>query len=513
MNTLPLGTDETARLRARHFSDLLVFVRTFFKLRTGREFELSDPPGRESHYVTITKALERVIRGECRKLIINVPPRYGKTALLIEFVAWAMARYPDSNFLYVSYSHSLAKRQTQTIRDIITMPHYKAVFDVSLKEDSTAKDNFQTSEGGSVYAAGAQGTITGFGAGIKGCERFGGCIIIDDIHKPDEVTSDTIREGIIDWYYNTLQSRINHPSTPIVFIGQRLHEGDLAAVLLADSSWDRVIIPAIDVAGNVLHPQMHDLKTLQKMQEESPYHFASQYQQDPQPSGGGIFKEEWFTTYEIEPIIRRTFITVDTAETDKTYNDATVFSFWGLYNIEQFGVETDVYGLAWLDCQEIRIEPKDLQNAFIAFYRKCMQHYEKPRIVAVEKKSTGVTLASTLSTMQGLHVIDVARTKASGSKTARYLEIQSYVASKRVTLPEYGEHTKKCINQCKKLTANNTHKNDDIVDTMYDSIRLALIDQVIMRKVSSGQDYNETASFIMSGSKQLDKLRSASHRR
>jgi predicted phage terminase large subunit-like protein len=488
-------------------------MRTFFQVRTSRKFELSNPLGRESHYITIARALERVIKGECSRLIINVPPRYGKTEAVIHFIAWAMARYPDSNFLYVSYSHSLAKKQTQTIRDIITMPEYASVFDVHLKEDSTAKDNFATSTGGSVYAAGAQGTITGFGAGIKGCDRFGGCIVIDDIHKPDEVTSDTIRDGIIDWYYNTLQSRINNPATPIIFIGQRLHEHDLAAVLLESGDWEKVIIPAVDEAGNALHPQMHDLPMLKKMQEESPYHFAAQYMQDPQPAGGGIFKEDWFMKLDMEPHIKRTFITVDTAETDKNYNDATVFSFWGLYNIEQNGVETDIYGLHWLNCIELRIEPKDLHDAFMSFYRKCMQFYEKPRLAAIEKKSTGVTLSSTLSTMQGLQIIDVSRTKASGTKTSRYLEIQPIIATKRVTLPEYGEHTLKCIDHCRKITANNTHRHDDIADTLYDAVKLALIDEVIIKRVTTAQDYKETATFIMSGSKQLDRLRAAAHRK
>lgn len=502
---------EIAKLRAQHFHSLLIFVKTFFKLRTGREFELSQPIGRESHYLTVAKALERVIRGECHRLVINIPPRYGKTELLIHFVAWAMARYPDSNFLYVSYSHSLAKRQTQTIRDIITLPQYKASFDVALKDDTTAKDNFATDKGGSVYAAGAQGTITGFGAGIKGCNRFGGCIVIDDIHKPDEVTSDTIREGTIDWYYNTLQSRLNSPNTPIIFIGQRLHEHDLSAVLLETKEWEAVIIPAIDEAGNALHPQMHDLNTLKRMKEESPYHFASQYQQNPQPAGGGIFKSDWFVKLEMEPKIISTFITVDSAETNKDYNDATVFSFWGLYKIKQHEIETDIYGLHWIDCLEIRIEPRDLQNEFMNFYRACMSYKIKPKMAAIEKKSTGVTLSSALDDIQGLQIIDIQRTKASGNKVSRYLEIQPYIASKCVSLPANGYHTQMCIDHCKKITANNSHRHDDIADTLYDAVKLALIDEVIVRKTES-VDYNKISKIIMSKNNTIDRLKQAKYR-
>ena len=63
----------------------------------------------------------------------------------------------------------------------------------------------------------------------------------------------------------------------------------------------------------------------------------------------------------------QTFITADTAETNKSYNDATVFSFWGVYEIETMGRKTANIGLHWIDCAEMRIEPKDLRDAFLDF--------------------------------------------------------------------------------------------------------------------------------------------------
>lgn len=361
------------------------------------------------------------MRGETNRLIINVPPRYGKTELLIHFVAWALSQYPDSNFLYVSYSLGLAKKQSKTIRQIVAMNEYKDTFKVSLSGDTSAQGNFETAQGGSVYAAGADGEITGRGAGIKGGGRFGGCIVIDDIHKPSEVNSDTIRQSVNDWYFNTLQSRLNEPDkTPIIFIGQRLHEDDLAANLIKSGDWETVIIPALDQVGNPLHPSMHSLEKLQKMQETMPYVFSSQYQQDPLPSGGGIFKPDWFYQTEEEPDILTTFICADTAETDKSYNDATVFSFFGLYKIKHGDVETDLIGLHWLDCVELRIEPKDLEAEFLAFYSGCMRYRVKPRIACIEAKSTGVTLLSVLKNVRGLQVRNIERTRTSGNKTTRF---------------------------------------------------------------------------------------------
>jgi len=450
------------------------------------------------------------MRGETSRLIINVPPRYGKTELLIHFVAWALGQYPDSNFLYVSYSLGLAKKQTKTIRSILMLNEYRDIFEFSLSEDSSAQGNFETSKGGSVYAAGADGEITGRGAGIKGTDRFGGCIVIDDIHKPSEVNSDTIRQSVNDWYFNTLQSRLNDPEkTPIIFIGQRLHEDDLAGNLLNSGEWETVIIPALDAANNPLHPQMHSYEKLMKMQETMPYVFASQYQQDPQPAGGGIFKPEWFYQTEDDPEILATFICADTAETDKSYNDATVFSFFGLYRIKEGEYDVGLLGLHWIDCLEIRIEPKDLEAEFMAFYATCMRYKVKPRLVAIEKKSTGVTLLSTLKNMRGIQVMDVERTKASGNKTTRFLEIQPIVASRQISIPENGRHTARVLDHMRKITANDSHRHDDIADTLYDGIKLGIIDNIVLNtSPAKHQDDEKIAQGIMGSFHQLLRLRS-----
>lgn len=474
--------------RTRLLSSLIEFTQDFYFLRTGRRFELSQPDGRESHYLTICRELIKVVQGETKRLIINVPPRYGKSELLIHFVAWAAAMFQDSNFIYVSYGQMLAQKQTETIRQIMQMQEYQAIFGVRLKDDSTAKGNFSTTKNGVVYATGAGGTITGFGAGIQNCPRFGGAIIIDDIHKPDEVASDVIRKSVNEWYNGTLQSRTNSPDTPIILIGQRLHEDDLIANLIKTEEWKCVIIPALDSNDNALHPGMHTAATLKKMRKEMPYVFASQYQQNPQPPGGSIFKGEWFKLENIEPHILGTFITVDTAETSKSYNDASVFSFWGIYKIVNHGIETDLYGLHWIDCYEIRVEPKDLQDEFIQFYSRCMRHRVKPQCIAIEKKSTGVTLASILKDLKGLRVIEIERTRASGSKTDRFIEMQPYISQGYISLPANGKHTKECLKHMEKITANDTHAFDDICDTVYDAVRLAFIDKIITTRIGATQN-------------------------
>jgi len=163
------------------------------------------------------------------RLLVNVPPGHGKSVMISFWVAWCYAKWPDCNFLYISYSKTLAASHTEVIKRIMSLSQYKTIFNVHLRDDSQAKDAFTTQAGGTVAAFGSSGAITGRNAGLPGLDRFSGCVIIDDAHKPDEVHSDLIREGIITNFRETIQQRPRGINVPIVFIGQRLHEQDLPA--------------------------------------------------------------------------------------------------------------------------------------------------------------------------------------------------------------------------------------------------------------------------------------------
>ena len=84
---------------------LLEFTKFFYPLLTGRQFLISNPLGRESHQITIARALTRAARLELetQRLVINVSPGSGKSTLVSMWIAWTLAQYPDSRFLYISY--------------------------------------------------------------------------------------------------------------------------------------------------------------------------------------------------------------------------------------------------------------------------------------------------------------------------------------------------------------------------------------------------------------------------
>lgn len=347
-------------------------------------------------------------------------------------------------------------------------------------------------------------------AGLPDAGRFSGCVLIDDAHKPNEVHSDTIRQAVIRNYQETILQRPRDELVPIVFIGQRLHEDDLAAYLLSGKDvrkWKPIVLKGIDEAGNALLPETQSVEYLRDLERKHPFVFYSQIQQNPIPSGGSLFKKDWFVILDYEPDILYSFITADTAETSKTHNDATVFSFFGIYEIQSMGVKTGIYGLHWIDCIEIWVEPKDLKQSFIDFWAECMRYKKPPQLAAIEKKSTGSTLLSLLEEIRTIKLMDIPRNANSGNKTARFIDCQPYVAERKVSLPKNGRHTGLCVEHMGKITANDAHRLDDVADTLADAIKIALIDKTIISSTINAVDHSDIASRLMSKQSKINRLR------
>lgn len=277
-----------AAKRAR--DDFYFFVRWMFLRMRGSHWR------KAPHHQKICDALMRVFRGECTRIIFNLPPRYSKTELVVVmFIAWSMGKAPDSEFIHASYAGTLAGANSGKVLSVIQHEAYAEVFpEVELTND--AKSHWRTSEGGQVFTTGTGGSMTGFGAG-KDRPGFGGAIILDDPHKADEAKSKPIREGVIDWFQNTVESRGNAAgrATPIIVVMQRLHQQDLAGWLLEGGNgeaWEHLCLPALQPDGTALWPEKHSAEQLRSMQAAAPYHFSGQYQQRPSPAEGGFFKPD-----------------------------------------------------------------------------------------------------------------------------------------------------------------------------------------------------------------------------
>ena len=276
-------------------TDTLWATRYFFFEENNRKFNVGE------HHKKIAAALDDVFAGKCTRLIINCPPRYSKTEMLKAFVKKGLAINPASKYIMLSYSANLALDNSERIKDAVTSDWYRELFPwVEVKKDSHSKQKWYTTAGGGIYATSSDGQVTGFGAGIvkeEGAEDFeieanggswGGCILIDDPLKPLDATSPVKRQKVNDQFENTIRSRVNDRSTPIIIIMQRLHKQDLCGYLLdlEPEEWTVLSLPALskDENGNevALYPFKHTVEELHKIQKANRFTFETQYQQNPQ---------------------------------------------------------------------------------------------------------------------------------------------------------------------------------------------------------------------------------------
>lgn len=317
---------------------VLNFTRYFFKQKFKRKFVIGQ------HHVKIAQALDRVLAGECKRLIINIAPRYGKTELAVKnFIAMGLAINPKAKFIHLSYSDDLARDNSRGVQEILREDSYRRLFP-GTKPTSVNTRKWFTSEGGGLYAVSSAGQVTGFGAGIVDKDEeeelsaeveelasvsdgtFGGAIVIDDPIKPDDARSDTVRDKVNQKFETTIRNRVNSRNTPIIIIMQRLDEQDLCGYLqkLEPEEWEVLSLPVIqtDEEGNevALWPFKHTLEELQDLREKNSFVFDTQYMQNPRPIEGLMY-ERTFMTYQAIPITRKRKIKayIDTADTGKDF--------------------------------------------------------------------------------------------------------------------------------------------------------------------------------------------------
>lgn len=448
-----------------------LFVANFFPVLSGVPFRFAP------HHNQIIGALEKLAAGHTKRLIINVPPRYSKTELVVKlFIAWCLANNPKAKFIHLSYSDELALDNSSAVRELVKSDEYQALFPISIKDDSDSKKKWYTSEGGGVYATATGGAVTGFGAGALGRERFGvglpaegfnGALIIDDPLKPDDAFSNTIRGRINRRFNNTIASRLNSPDTPVIVIMQRLHEDDMTGYLLNGGSgeeWTHLCLPAIRDDGTALWPEKHSIETLRQMEQADSYTFAGQYQQRPSPLGGGLIKGEWFVKYDILPKLTYRKIFADTAQKTGERNDYSVFQCWG------HGDDGRIY---LIDQVRGKWEAPEMKRRAIAFWQKHLaigaDDYHAPvlRQMLVEEASSGTGLIQEIKALGHIPIKGITRVK---DKLTRLMDVVSHIEAKLVCIPSQAPFTNDFVNECESFTPDNTHKHDDQIDPMIDAI-------------------------------------------
>jgi len=275
------------------------------------------------HHLKICDALDKVIRGETKKLIINIAPRYGKTELCVKmFISYGLALNPRAKFIHLSYSSNLVMDNSVCTKDLVANEYYKHVFGSRLTPGRNSKCRWDTNEGGGVYATSTLGQITGFSAGVVDEEqdehyiekyypetnygsKFGGAIVIDDPIKPEDALNENAREAVNRRFETTIRNRVNSRNTPIVIIMQRVHEHDLCGYLMEKEpgEWTVLSLPCLveeNGEERALWPFKHTVDELHKLRDVNDFVFETQYQQNPTPIEGFMYPS--FRTYDSLPI-------------------------------------------------------------------------------------------------------------------------------------------------------------------------------------------------------------------
>lgn len=303
----------------------------------------------------IAEKLEGIVDGSVDRLMVNMPPRHGKSELASRrFPAFLLGVNPEIEIVVASYNSEKAREFGYEVRDIVKSAEYQSLFPgVALRDDSKAADRWNTTAGGSLRAVGIGTALTGRGADV---------LLIDDPIKDDEeADSELRRERIWSWYSSVAYTRLS-PGGRVVVIQTRWHEDDLTGRLLMEQAkggdkWDILELPAISSTGEALWPERYPIEYLQRIQRVTlPRHWAALYQQRPAPEEGAYYKREWFRYYDEAPKHLRIYGASDYAVTDGA-GDYTVHIVVGvdpddnIYVLDVWRVQaqTDVWVEGFID--------------------------------------------------------------------------------------------------------------------------------------------------------------------
>lgn len=234
------------------------------------------------HVKKIADKLEAVERGEIKRLIISIPPRFGKSYLASQiFLSWLMGRNPAREVILLSYNDSKAEDYTRWVRDTCKYDLFGNIFPkFEMNYNKQAAGEWYTSAGGKVLAAGIKGGVTGYGAHYM--------IIDDPVKDYEQAVSDVIQDKIWNRYRADVRTRL-YPGAAIIVIMTRWTSMDLAGRLILNEGllseggkWDELSLPILDTNGESLWPEAYSLEEIQDIRESvGEKIFQALYQQTP----------------------------------------------------------------------------------------------------------------------------------------------------------------------------------------------------------------------------------------
>jgi predicted phage terminase large subunit-like protein len=412
------------------------------------------------HHAKMADAFERVARGDCKRLIINMPPRHTKSEFASYLLpAWFLGKYPHKKIIQCSHTAELAVGFGRKVRNLVDTDAYKAIFpDLALASDSKAAGRWNTNKQGDYFAIGIGGAVTGKGADV---------LIIDDPHSEQEAALAEVNPDIYDktyeWYTSGPRQRLQ-PGGSIVIVMTRWSKRDLTGQIIKDAAanesigeWEVIEFPAILPSNNPLWPEFWELDELLKVKRDVPNSkWMAQYQQNPVSESAAIIKREWWKTWERENPPQCDFLlqSWDTAFEKTQRADYSAQTTWGVfYHPDDNGV--DQANIILLNAARDRVEFPALKQWAIDEYKEW-----DPDSVIIEKKASGAPLIYEMRSM-GIPVQEFTPTRGN-DKISRLNAVADIFASGRVWAPAT-RWAEEVIDEVAEFPAGS---HDDFVDTV-----------------------------------------------
>jgi len=342
--------------------------------------------------------------------------------------AWFLGKFAQKKVIQCSNTAELAVGFGRKVRNLVGSEHYKRVFpDVDLRADSKAAGRWDTSHGGSYFAIGVGGTVTGKGADL---------LIIDDPHSEQEAKlaqgDPTVFDGVYEWYTSGPRQRLQ-PGAAIVIVMTRWSDKDLTGKVLRNSrtedEWEVIELPAIMPSGKPLWPEFWSLPELEALKDELPeYKWNAQYQQNPTGEAGAIVKREWWRRWDRERPPPCEFIiqSWDTAFTKNERSDYSACTTWGVFHLNE---DPNDVNIILLDAFQDKWEFPELKQQAHASWKEW-----QPDAFIIEAKAAGAPLIFELRRM-GIPVSEYTPSRGN-DKFARINSVTDLFSSGKVWAPD-----------------------------------------------------------------------------
>ncbi|MBR9804133.1 phage terminase large subunit [bacterium] len=306
------------------------------------------------HIQLVDEKITDLATGRIRRLIIQMPPRHGKSELVSKyFPAWYLGNFPNNRFGVVSYEAEFASTWGHKARELIR-EHGADVFGVTVSGQSKARDSWNIAgHTGGMNTAGIGGPLTGKG--------FHVLQIDDPVKNAEEALSPTIRDKHWDWFNSTALTRIE-PGGGVCVMMTRWHDDDLIGRILqrareSGEHWEVVSLPALAEendplgreVGEPLWPARYPREVLEQQRRNLDVAWwMALYQQRPGQHGRTEWPSDYFgDSIWMPPIpnvslLRSRVVTLDPSKgKDGKAGDYSAITGIGI-NLGRINVRTDI---------------------------------------------------------------------------------------------------------------------------------------------------------------------------